>query len=94
MVDFQELGELEQRIVMALQVDGRATWRKIAKVLDEPERTVARHGAALLEDGKVNIAAIRHRAGAVIAALNCVPARFRWPARHCRPELTRASPIW
>ena len=73
MVDLQVLGELEQRIVMALQVDGRATWRKIAKVLDEPERTVARHGAALLEEGMVNIAAIRHRAGAVIAALNCVP---------------------
>jgi hypothetical protein len=37
----------ERRIVVALQLDGRSSWRRIAEVLDEPERTVARRGGEL-----------------------------------------------
>ncbi|MGP9529218.1 Lrp/AsnC family transcriptional regulator [Glutamicibacter sp. AOP5-A2-18] len=73
MADIQVLGEVERRIVVALQVDGRATWRKIAKVIGEPERTVARYGSALLDEGKVKVAAIAHRKAAVIASLKCAP---------------------
>lgn len=73
MADTEVLSEVEQRIVVALQADGRATWRKIAKVIGEPERTVARYGSALLDDGKVKVAAIAHRKAAVIASLKCAP---------------------
>lgn len=73
MADIQVLGEVERRIVVALQVDGRATWRKIAKVIGEPERTVAHYGSALLDEGKVKVAAIAHRKAAVIASLKCAP---------------------
>ncbi|MFF5989409.1 Lrp/AsnC family transcriptional regulator [Prauserella flavalba] len=49
------LDELDRRIVAALHVDGRATWRRIAAVLGQPERTVARRGNQLLEQGHVVI---------------------------------------
>ena len=52
------LNNLDQRIVAALQVDGRASWAKIATALGEPERTVARRGAELLRDGRVRIRAL------------------------------------
>ncbi|WP_125098232.1 Lrp/AsnC family transcriptional regulator [Leucobacter chromiireducens] len=54
------LNHLQLRIVAALQVDGRASWRKIAEALGEPERTVARHGSDLLESGRVVVAAVTH----------------------------------
>ncbi|HCH46335.1 MAG TPA: AsnC family protein, partial [Glutamicibacter sp.] len=73
MSDLNTLSDLERQIIVALQVDGRATWRKIARVIGEPERTVARYGSALLEQGKVKIAAIVHRTGAVIASVSCAP---------------------
>ncbi len=69
MAENEVLSEVEQRIVIALQADGRATWRKIAKVIGEPERTVARYGTALLDEGKIKDAAIAHRKAAVIASL-------------------------
>ncbi|MGY1637169.1 Lrp/AsnC family transcriptional regulator [Geodermatophilus sp. SYSU D00742] len=47
------LDDLDRRIVAALQVDGRASWRQIATALDEPERTVARRGTDLLAEGRV-----------------------------------------
>lgn len=56
-----ELSTLQRRIIGALQVDGRASWRKIAEVLGEPERTVTRHGSGLLQSGRIVIAAL-HRA--------------------------------
>jgi DNA-binding Lrp family transcriptional regulator len=80
------LDPLSRRIVGALQVDGRASWRKIAEVLDEPVRTVARRGAALLEDRTVqvvglpntdqtHIVRLRCRAGATAAVAKAVAAR-------------------
>lgn len=71
------LNELKQRIVGALQVDGRATWRKIATVLGEPERTVARYGNQLLDSGVLTVAAIRNLQGSVIATFSCVPGAAR-----------------
>jgi DNA-binding Lrp family transcriptional regulator len=59
------LDELDQRIVGALQVDGRASWAKVAAALGEAERTVARRGSELLRDGRVRIRALPN------------PSRFR-----------------
>jgi DNA-binding Lrp family transcriptional regulator len=55
------LDDLELRIATALQVDPRASWRRIAAVLGEPERTVARRGNDLIESRLVNIVGIRLR---------------------------------
>ncbi|GAB3207721.1 Lrp/AsnC family transcriptional regulator [Marinactinospora thermotolerans] len=45
----REFDALDRRITAALQVNGRASWRRIASVLGEPERSVARRGNRLLE---------------------------------------------
>ncbi|MHC6177663.1 AsnC family transcriptional regulator [Glutamicibacter sp. X7] len=68
-----ELNDLQRNIIAALQVDGRATWRKIATVLGEPERTVARYGASLLAERKVVVAAMRQHSSAMIVAFKCAP---------------------
>ncbi|WP_418907405.1 Lrp/AsnC family transcriptional regulator [Glutamicibacter endophyticus] len=68
-----ELNDLQRNIIAALQVDGRATWRKIATVLGEPERTVARYGSSLLADRKVIVAALQHHSSAMIVAFKCAP---------------------
>lgn len=52
------LDTLDRRIVAALHVNGRATWRQIAHALDQPERTVTRRGNDLLESGTVRIRAL------------------------------------
>lgn len=49
------LDELDRAIVGALQVNGRAGWRRIAAVLDVPERTVAARGAELLRSRQVRM---------------------------------------
>ncbi|MGP9783967.1 ArsR family transcriptional regulator [Arthrobacter sp. MYb211] len=72
-----ELSTTQRRIIAALQVDGRATWRKIATVLDIPERSVARHGAWLLESGVVTVAAVRHREHSLLIACTCAPGTGR-----------------
>ncbi|MGP6172596.1 Lrp/AsnC family transcriptional regulator [Corynebacterium sp. A21] len=71
------LDPLQRRIIAALQVDGRAPWRKIARVLGEPERTVARHGIELLAQGHVTVAGIENRRGAVVTAFSCTPGASR-----------------
>ncbi|WP_020660861.1 Lrp/AsnC family transcriptional regulator [Amycolatopsis benzoatilytica] len=52
------LDSLDRRIAGALQADGRAPWRRIAEVLDAPERTVARRGTQLLRTGVVTVIAV------------------------------------
>lgn len=49
------LDPLDRRIVAALQVNGRAGWRRIAAVLDSPERTVAARGGELLRSRQVRM---------------------------------------
>lgn len=71
------LNPLQQRIVGALQVDGRATWRKIATVLGEPERTIARYGNELLTSGQLTVAAIRNQQGSVVSTFSCLPGAAR-----------------
>lgn len=59
------LDELDRRIIAALHVDGRLTWRKIAGVLGAPERTVTRRGTQMLESGIIAVHALAdpHRVG-------------------------------
>lgn len=71
------LDPLERRIVAALQLDGRCSWRKMAEVLQEPERTVARRGTELLESGTVQIAALRPHATAVIIRVQSAAGTIR-----------------
>ncbi|MFI7494497.1 Lrp/AsnC family transcriptional regulator [Kocuria sp. M4R2S49] len=68
-----ELDDLQRRIVAALQIDGRASWRRIAAVLDVPERSVARRGAELLAHGAVGIVGIRPQPTHVIVKATCAP---------------------
>lgn len=70
--------DLDRRIVAALMVDGRASWRKIAAALQMPDRTVTRRGTALLESGAVAIHALAdpHRTGRgdpFLVTLSCAP---------------------
>lgn len=53
-----QLDDLDTRIVVALQQDGRASWRRIAETLDSPVTTVARRGQQLLADGVVKVTAV------------------------------------
>lgn len=50
-----DFDELDIRIAMALQANGRATWGLIASVLNVPVRTVARRGQRLVESGAVQV---------------------------------------
>ncbi|MFI7481329.1 Lrp/AsnC family transcriptional regulator [Kocuria sp. M1R5S2] len=68
-----ELDDLQRRIVAALQIDGRAPWRRIAAALGEPERSVARRGAEMLESGAVGVVALRPRSAHVVVKTTCVP---------------------
>lgn len=49
------LDPLDREIVAALQVNGRAGWRRIASVIDAPERTVAARGAELIRTRQVRV---------------------------------------
>lgn len=71
------LDGLDRRIIAALQIDGRASWRRIATVLGEPERTVARHGLRLLESGLVTVTGLIARGETVILRLKCRPGSVR-----------------
>ena len=52
------LTDLDKRIIVALQRDGRASWRAIADAIDAPVSTVSRRGQALIADGVVRIVAL------------------------------------
>lgn len=51
----EPLDELDRQIAVALQVNGRASWRAIGRALDVPERTVTRRGQAMLDNGTVRV---------------------------------------
>lgn len=71
------LSEIDTCIVVALQVNGRASWREIAALLGEQERTVARRGNRLIASGAVHVVALEHeRIGTgdpLILRLRCDP---------------------
>lgn len=71
------LDELDQRIAAALQVDGRASWRKIAAVLGEPERSVARRGNDLLSTGAVVVVGMVTHAESAVLRIRSAPGMAR-----------------
>lgn len=75
------LSPLEQTIVMGLQMNGRASWRQIAAVVGQPERTVARVGTRLLAEGIVRVVALEHervgRGDPSLLRLRCTPRDLR-----------------
>lgn len=75
------LDPLALRITEALQVNGRASWRRIAEVLDEPVRTVARRGAALLEDRTVQVVGLTALAPTHLLRVQCRPDAVQSVAR-------------
>lgn len=70
-----DLDDVDRAIVGALQVDGRASWRRIAGAIDVPVSTVTRRGSALLESGIVRVGAIELVSESVIAEVRVVPGR-------------------
>ncbi|GAA0483871.1 Lrp/AsnC family transcriptional regulator [Streptomyces olivaceiscleroticus] len=68
---------LDRRIIAALQIDGRASWRRIAAALGEPERTVARRGLHLLDSGQVTVTGLVARGETAIVRLGCPPGTAR-----------------
>lgn len=87
------LDAADREICAALLRNGRASWRQIAQVTGMQERTVARRGARLLEQGLVHVRALSQpllsdRGVGHFARLRCAPADLArvasWFAR--RPE--------
>lgn len=67
------MDELELRIAEALQIDPRASWRRIARALGEHERLVARHGSALIASRRVIVAGVRASGLSQILRGTCHP---------------------
>ena len=77
---------LDQQIAAALQLNGRATWREIARLLGTSESTVARRARALLEPGVIRTTVIEDplRCGTgypVLVHLACAPGHAAGVAR-------------
>lgn len=52
------LDELDRQIAVALQQDGRASWRAIAETVGSSTATVARRGQHLLSSGVLKVTAV------------------------------------
>ncbi|MEI3849393.1 MULTISPECIES: Lrp/AsnC family transcriptional regulator [unclassified Microbacterium] len=72
--------ELDRRIIIGLQQDGRASWTALAEFADAPVSTVARRGQQLLNDGivRVDVLPTLGYDGYVetyLIRINCTPGR-------------------
>ncbi|GAB3465766.1 Lrp/AsnC family transcriptional regulator [Actinophytocola sediminis] len=75
-----KLDELDRRIVAALQLNGRASWKKVAAAIDAKESTVVRRGQQLIESRVVGVTGVLDhlRCGLGISLLvrvRCRPGR-------------------
>jgi DNA-binding Lrp family transcriptional regulator len=52
---FDGFDQVDRQIAVALQMNGRASWRAIARCLEVPERTVTRRGQVMLDCGIVRV---------------------------------------
>ncbi|MGA9750004.1 MAG: Lrp/AsnC family transcriptional regulator, partial [Nocardioides sp.] len=93
MTAFPQLDAVDRHIVAALQLNGRASWRKIASALGTSESTVTRRGQQLLADRAVAVVGVldhlrcglgisvyvrlRARPGRVLAVARAVAAHPR-----------------
>ncbi len=75
------LDDVDRRIVGALQVDGRASWHRVARAIGEHERTVSRRATRLLDEGVVRVAALALTATGAVVGVRCEPGRTRVTAR-------------
>lgn len=82
------IDDLDRRIIGALQIDGRASWLRVARALGENERTVARRGMRLLDSGIMRVTGMQLKANGTILALKCSPGHVRMCSRavSARPE--------
>ncbi|WP_189492192.1 Lrp/AsnC family transcriptional regulator [Streptomyces antnestii] len=94
------LDPLDLRIVAALQIDGRASWGRIARALGESERTVARRASRLLQEGWVAVVGIVHKqlvgwGEPYLLRVGCEPRRLRAVARSlaAMPEIRWVSVV-
>ena len=71
----QPLDGADLRVVAALQVNGRATWDRIGRVLDESTRNVARRATRLMEAGVLSVVGLvdDRRMGSAVLRLRCRP---------------------
>ena len=88
------LDGLDQRIVAAIQIDGRASWREIAKLAGSSESTVARRVKALTAAGVIRSTAtldpVKCGLGyPVLLQLRCTPSKGHEVARSlaARPDV-------
>lgn len=81
---------LDLRIAEALQCDPRASYRRIARVLGENERLIARRGASLLSRRSVVVAAVRVTGTSMLLRGHCHPGTRPTAAESLatRPEVT------
>lgn len=80
------LDEIDRRIIGVLQVDGRASFKLVAEVLNLPERTVSRRGQELLNSGVVQVTGLSEndrvrKKGTVVLSIECAPGTNRIVAR-------------
>ncbi|TLS43685.1 Lrp/AsnC family transcriptional regulator [Streptomyces montanus] len=68
---------LDRRIISALQIDGRASWHRIAAALGEAERTVVRRGTRLLDSGLVRIGAMALHGRSTVVGVRCASGQAR-----------------
>jgi DNA-binding Lrp family transcriptional regulator len=73
-----DLTDLDRRIILALQHDGRASWRAIADMVGGTVATVTRRGQQLLADGVVRIGVLpalgsEGPVDAFVVRINCAP---------------------
>ena len=52
------MDDLDRRIAAALQVNGRATWRQVARAVGSSESTVARRAQQLIDGGFMRVTAV------------------------------------
>ena len=80
------IDQLDRGILQALQLDGRAPFRRIAAALGTSEQTVARRYRRLYADGVLRVIGLvdpaQHRRDAVVRP-DPVPAGRRGPPRRC-----------
>jgi DNA-binding Lrp family transcriptional regulator len=53
-----KLTELDRKLVAALQVNGRASWKQVSRAVGATESTVARRGQQLLDSGLVGVTGV------------------------------------
>lgn len=71
------LDELDRRVVGALQVDGRASWSRVAAALGEPDGAVARRGHRLLSTGVVQVIGLPAPECGTLVEVCCEPGQER-----------------